>query len=139
MQQPWNVGVSRYRDATFQGVALRGSLLARLVDATKVGYMYAACMTPKRRLSATVDAELVEASHAAVEAGAAESVSAWVNDALRLKVEHDRRMRALDEFIADYEAQHGEITEQEMTAAARRARERAVVVRGGRAPRNGVA
>jgi Arc/MetJ-type ribon-helix-helix transcriptional regulator len=123
----------------FQGVALRGSLLARLVDATKVGYMYAACMTPKRRLSATVDAELVEASHAAVEAGAAESVSAWVNDALRLKVEHDRRMRALDEFIADYEAQHGEITEQEMTAAARRARERAVVVRGGRAPRNGVA
>jgi hypothetical protein len=105
----------------------------------KVGYMYAACMTPKRRLSATVDAELVEASHAAVEAGAAESVSAWVNDALRLKVEHDRRMQALDEFIADYEAQHGEITEQEMTAAARRARERAVIVRGGRPPRDGAA
>ena len=96
--------------------------------------MYGTCMTPKRRLSATVDAELVEASHAAVAVGAAESVSAWVNDALRLKVEHDRRMRALDEFIADYEAQHGEITEQEMTAAARQARARAVVVRGGRPP-----
>jgi Arc/MetJ-type ribon-helix-helix transcriptional regulator len=96
--------------------------------------MYAVCMTPKRRRSATVDAELVEASHTAVETGAAESVSAWVNDALRLKVEHDRRMRALDEFIAAYEAEHGEITEQEMTAAARRARERAVVVRGSRPP-----
>jgi Arc/MetJ-type ribon-helix-helix transcriptional regulator len=101
--------------------------------------MYAVCMTPKRRLSATVDAELVEASHTAVETGAAESVSAWVNDALRLKVEHDRRMRALDEFIAAYEAEHGEITEQEMTTAARRARERAVVVRGGRPPGDEVA
>ena len=28
---------------------------------------------------------------------------------------------------ADYESRHGEITQQEMTAAARRARERAVV------------
>jgi hypothetical protein len=48
-------------------------------------------------------------------------------------------MQALDEFIADYEAEHGVITEQEMTAAARRARERAVVVRGGRPPRGEIA
>ncbi len=92
--------------------------------------MYYLCMTVKRRLSATVDADLVEASRAAVEAGSAESMSAWVNDALRLKVEHDRRLRALDEFIAGYEAEYGEITEDEMAEAARRARERAVVVRG---------
>ena len=92
--------------------------------------MYHVCVTAKRRLSATVDADLVEASHAAVAAGSAESVSAWVNDALRLKMEHDRRLRALDEFIAGYEAEHGEITEEEMAGAVRRARERAVVVRG---------
>ena len=92
--------------------------------------MYHDCMTVKRRLSATVGADLVEASHAAVEAGSAESVSAWVNEALRLKVEHDRRLRALDEFIAGYEAEHGEITEDEVAGAVRRARERAVVVRG---------
>ncbi len=92
--------------------------------------MYYLCMTVKRRLSATVDADLVEASRAAVEAGSAESMSAWANDALRLKVEHDRRLRALDEFIAGYEAEYGEITEDEMAEAARRARERAVVVRG---------
>jgi Arc/MetJ-type ribon-helix-helix transcriptional regulator len=91
---------------------------------------YSDRMTAKRRLSATVDAELIEAGQAAVAAGDAENVSAWVNDALRLKLEHDRRIRALDEFITAYESKHGEITEQEMAAAARRARERAVVVRG---------
>ena len=65
-----------------------------------------------------------------MEQGEAESLSAWVNDALRLKAEHDRRLRAPDEFIAGYEAEHGEITEAEMRDAARAARGRAVAVRG---------
>ncbi|MHB8670896.1 MAG: hypothetical protein ACYDAD_10145 [Acidimicrobiales bacterium] len=39
-------------------------------------------------------------------------------------------MRALDEFLAAYEAEHGEISDEEMTEAARRARARATVVRG---------
>jgi hypothetical protein len=34
-------------------------------------------------------------------------------------------MQALDEFLAAYEAEHGEITDDEMRAATRRARERA--------------
>ena len=87
-------------------------------------------MTTKERLSASVDADLVEMAQQAVASGRAESVSAWVNDALRLKVQHDRRMAALDEFIGAYEAEHGEITLQEMHEAGRRARARAVVVRG---------
>ncbi len=66
----------------------------------------------------------------AVAQGRAESVSAWVNDALRLKADHDRRLQALDDFLAAYESEHGEITEEEMRDAARRARGRAVVVRG---------
>ena len=41
---------------------------------------------------------------------------------------------ALDEFVAAFEAEHGEITEAEMSEAARRARGRAVVVRGEPAP-----
>jgi hypothetical protein len=88
-------------------------------------------MTAKARLSATVDADLIAASQAAVAAGAAESVSAWVNDALRLKIEHDRRLRGIDDYIAAYEAEHGVITDEEMDAAHRAARARAVVVRGG--------
>ena len=87
-------------------------------------------MTAKRRLSASVDAELVAVAQQAVTGGRAESISAWVNDALRLKADHDRRLHALDEFLAAYEAEHGEITEDEMRDAARRARERAVIVRG---------
>src|SRR5215472_7188993 len=90
-------------------------------------------MSTKQRLSASVDAELVAAAQEAVAQGQAESVSAWVNDALRLKAAHDRQLWALDDFLAAYEAGHGEITEQEMREAARRARGRAVVVRGNQA------
>lgn len=100
--------------------------------------MYALSMTAKSRLSVTVDADLIAAVHAAVAAGAAESMSAWVSDALRLKVDHDRRLRGIGDFIAAYEAEHGEITEEEMDAAVRRARERAIVVRGGKVVRNGM-
>ncbi len=87
-------------------------------------------MSVKERLSASVDADLVAVVQEAVAQGRAESVSAWVNAALRLKVAHDQRLRALDEFVAAFEAEHGEITEAEMSEAARRARGRAVVVRG---------
>jgi len=91
--------------------------------------MYDDRMKGKQRLSASVDAELMQAGQEAVAEGRAESMSAWVNDALRLKAHHDRRMRALDEFIAAYEAEHGEITEEEIRDAARRARAGATVVR----------
>src|SRR3984957_17235718 len=91
-------------------------------------------MSPKQRLSASVDAELMAAAQQAVSDGRAENLSAWVNDALRLKAAHDQRLRALDEFLAAYEAEHGEITEDEMREAARAARHRAVVVRGASEP-----
>lgn len=83
----------------------------------------------KHRLSASVDADLFLAAERAVSEGLAENVSAWVNSAMRRQVEHDRRMRALDEFLTDYEAKHGEITEAEIDAATRRARAGATVVR----------
>ena len=86
-------------------------------------------MTQRERLSATVEAELLAAGRAAVAEGRAESVSAWVNDALRLKADHDRRIRALDDFLAAYEAEHGAITDDEIRQATRRARAGAVVVR----------
>lgn len=93
--------------------------------------LYDNCMTEKRRLSVSVDADLVEAAQATVSAGEAASLSRWVNDALRRQVEHDRRLRGIDEFIRAFEAEHGEITEAEMDEVARDMRERAVVVRGG--------
>jgi Arc/MetJ-type ribon-helix-helix transcriptional regulator len=91
-------------------------------------------MSSKERLSASVDADLVAVAQEAVAEGRAESVSAWVNEALRLKVAHDLRLQALDEFVAAFEAEHGQITEAEMREAARRARGRALVVRGAHSP-----
>ena len=91
-------------------------------------------MSAKERLSASVDADLVAVAREAVAQGRAESVSAWVNEALRLKAAHDRRLGALAEFVAAFEAEHGEITEAEMSEAARRARGRAVVMREGSGP-----
>ena len=92
-------------------------------------------MYEKQRLSASVDADLLRSAQTAVEEGRAPSVSAWVNDALRMKAEHDRRMQALDAFLASYEAEHGVITDTEMDDAARRARARATVVRSNEAPK----
>lgn len=86
-------------------------------------------MSDKRRLSASVDAELLAAGRQAVEEGRYDSLSSWVNEAMRNQWERDRRLRALDEFLAAYESEHGEITEDEIRDATRRARTRAVVVR----------
>ena len=86
-------------------------------------------MSTKQRLSASVDAEVLEAAEAAVSAGRAANVSTWVNEALRRQIQHDRRMLALDDFIDAYEAEHGTVSEAEIRDASRRARARAIVVR----------
>lgn len=70
-------------------------------------------MRGKQRLSASVDSDLIGIAQQAVAAGQAASVSAWVNDALRLKADQDRRLRALGDFVTAYEAEHGQITEAE--------------------------
>jgi Arc/MetJ-type ribon-helix-helix transcriptional regulator len=90
----------------------------------------------KVRLSASVDADLIAAAEQAVARGRLESVSAWVNEALRSKVEQDRRLEALGAFVAAYEAEHGEITADEMRSAARRARARAIATQGTPAPKH---
>jgi hypothetical protein len=79
-------------------------------------------MIGKQRLSASVDAELMAEIAAAAARGEARTVSAWVNDALRLKLEHDRRLRALAEFIAADEDVHGPITEDEIARVRRELR-----------------
>ncbi len=89
-------------------------------------------MTTKHRLSASVDAVLVDAAERAVARGDAPNLSAWVNDALALKLEHDRKIAAMNAFVAAWEAEHGVITEAEMNAAARAMSARAVTVRGKR-------
>jgi hypothetical protein len=90
-------------------------------------------MTGKRRLSASVDADLVDAAERAAARGEVETVSAWVNDAMRTKLEHEKRLRALTAFIADYEAEFGVITEDDIDSAVRESKRRAISTRGTRA------
>jgi Arc/MetJ-type ribon-helix-helix transcriptional regulator len=87
-------------------------------------------MSRRTRLSATIDEDALRAARQAVEAGRAESVSAWVNEAMVRFAEHERRLLALDEFLAAYEDENGEITEDDMSAAKRRVAARATLVRG---------
>jgi hypothetical protein len=89
-------------------------------------------MNLKQRLSASVDADLIVAAEEAVATGRAASVSAWVNEALRLKLAHERRLHALAAFVEAHERAQGPITGEEMEQAARRSRGRAVAVRGQR-------
>ena len=84
----------------------------------------------KERLTVTVDPELVAAGNEAVAAGRADSLSGWVNEALVARVARDRRLRALSHAVADFEAEFGEITPDEIAAQERADREAAVIVRG---------
>lgn len=108
----------------------RGSPFATIVVDTYIKFV-----SEKQRLSASVDADMIEAGRQAVATGLAESMSGWVNAALRRQSEHDERLRAADRFIAAYEAEHGVITSEDMERAEREMRERAIVVRGGQVHR----
>jgi hypothetical protein len=84
----------------------------------------------KERLTVTVDPDLVAAGNKAVAEGRADSLSGWVNSALVDRAARDRRLEGLASAIADYEAEYGEITDEEMAAVKRADRQAAVVVRG---------
>lgn len=86
--------------------------------------------TKKRRLTVTVDPELIEAAQHAVESGHAESVSGWVSAAIEDRVRRERRLQQLRVAIAEYEQEFGEITAEEVAAQQRADREGATVVRG---------
>jgi hypothetical protein len=96
-------------------------------------------MTNRLRLSATVRPDLLKAGRRAVVEGRAPSLSAWVNDALARQAEHDRRLKALDEFIREYEAEHGVITEQDIRDAERYYASRTITVRPGARRKKGIA
>lgn len=96
-------------------------------------------MTRRERLSATVRADVLKAGRRAVAEGRAESLSAWVSDALVRQAEHDDRMKAMAEAIRRYEAEFGAITAEDIRVATRSARARAIRVRplAGRPARRG--
>jgi hypothetical protein len=91
----------------------------------------------KRRLTVTVDPELIEAGQQAVASGEAESVSGWVSAAIEDKIRRDRKLHLLRVAIAGYEQEFGEITAEEIAAQRRSDRQEATVVRDGPRSRGG--
>lgn len=65
-----------------------------------------------KRLTISLDADLAEAIRVAAEANA-DNVSSWIADASRRRLSRE----GLLAVIKDWEAEHGEITVEEMAAA----------------------
>lgn len=83
----------------------------------------------KRRVTVTVDEDLLEEANAAVGDGRARSVSEWVAGAMAQRRARERRLTVLSELVRDYEASHGVITADEMAEQAQRDRDAAAVAR----------
>ena len=84
----------------------------------------------KQRVTITIDPHLVAAAQKAVKSGEADSVSNWISDALEEKVARDYKLTLLAAAIADFEAEFGEITDDEIATQRRTDRSKATVVRG---------
>jgi hypothetical protein len=84
----------------------------------------------KARLTVTVDHDLVAAGNAAVAEGRAESLSAWVNEAMTERKEKEQRLLALAEAVSEFEKKHGVISDAEIAAQRRLDQRAAIVVRG---------
>ena len=85
---------------------------------------------PKERLTVTVDRDLIEEAEQAIRDGRADSMSGYVNAALAEYAAKQRRLAALAEAIRAYEAEFGEITDEEVAEQVRADRAKATVVRG---------
>jgi hypothetical protein len=73
----------------------------------------------KKRLTVTIEPDLLEAGQQAVAAGRARSLSAWVSGALADRVAAERRLEVLRAAIAVYEAGSGPISPEEIAAQQR--------------------
>ncbi len=88
----------------------------------------------RERITITVESELVAAVNGGVEHGRARSVSAWINAAIAERLEREDRLAALAAVLAEYEAEHGEFTDEELDAQVQSDREAAAAVRARRQP-----
>ena len=76
-----------------------------------------------QRITITLDNALVEAAQQAVSEGRSASVSAYVGESVALRSKHDARLSALSALIADYEQQHGVISDDELAEQEQRDRD----------------
>lgn len=82
-----------------------------------------------RRVTVTVEESLLQFASGAVELGDADSVSAWISQAMADRYTKEQRLLALTALIADYESEHGVITADEMDVQRQQDRDAAAAVR----------
>ena len=87
-------------------------------------------MSKKGRITITLDREIIDAANAEVAAGRADSLSAWIGRALAERLENERRLVAMADAVAAYEAEFGIITAEEMAEQERKDRRNAIIIRG---------
>ena len=71
-------------------------------------------MVGKKRVTVTVDEELLDVAALAVQHGDADSVSSWISDAMADRYAKEQRLADLSTLIADYELEHGAISAAEI-------------------------
>ena len=89
----------------------------------------------KKRITVTIDADLLATAEAAVRAGRASSLSAWVNRALDRQAQEDKRIAGMDAAITAYERDHGKVTDEEVEDQRRAIRRDAIRIRSPRRPK----
>ena len=83
----------------------------------------------KQRVTVTVDETLLDAAGLAVREGRARSVSEWVGEAMAQRRDRDERLAVLSRLVAEYEAEHGFITDDEIAEQAQQDRDAAASLR----------
>ena len=68
----------------------------------------------KKRVTVTVDEELLDVAALAVQHGDAVSVSSWISEAMTDRYVREQRLTQLSVLIADYELEHGVISAAEI-------------------------
>ena len=84
---------------------------------------------PKQRVTISVEVALLRRAQAAVQAGVCRSLSEWTGQAMTEQLAKDARLAAMDELIAEFEAEHGPITDEEIAEQRQRDRDASAALR----------
>lgn len=87
----------------------------------------------KKRVTITVDEDILQVAAQAASDGSADSVSSWISEAMVHRHATEQRLAALSHLVAEYEAEHGAITAEELERQAQADRDGAAAVRLARA------
>ena len=84
---------------------------------------------PKERITVSVEVDLLNHAQSAVQAGVCRSLSEWIGQAMAEQMAKDERLAALDELLAEFEAEYGPITDEEIAEQRQRDRDASAALR----------